>query len=344
MDADKLEALKRKYSGAEGGDIFHPPFAAVAARIFSRSDQRKWPFAGAATFLGLPYQPDAAASNFAGLDVALVGVPMDLGVTNRAGARLGPRAVRSIERIGPYEHALGIAPALGLAAADVGDVPMKSRFSLDECHADIHSFFEAVGAAGVIPLAVGGDHSITYPILKALGKDRPVGMVHIDAHCDTAGTFEGSKFHHGGPFRQAVLEGVLDPERSIQIGIHGGAEFLWEFSTDSGMTVLHVEEVAEMGVPAVIEKARQVIGDGPTYVTFDIDGIDPGFAPGTGTPEVGGLTPREVLAILRGIAGTNVIGGDVVEVAPQYDATSNTAHVAAQVLFTELCLVALGRR
>jgi len=344
MDSDKLEALKRKYSGAEGGDFFHPPFAEVAARVFSRADQRKWPFAGVATFLGLPYQPEAANVSFAGLDAALVGVPMDLGVTNRAGARLGPRAVRSIERIGPYEHVLGMAPALRITAADVGDVPMKSRFSLDGCHADIHAFFQAVRAAGVIPLAVGGDHSITYPILKALGKDRPVGMVHIDAHCDTAGTFEGSKFHHGGPFRQAVLDGVLDPERSIQIGIHGGAEFLWEFSTDSGMTVLHVEEVVEMGVPAVIEKARQVIGDGPTYVTFDVDGIDPGFAPGTGTPEVGGLTPREVLAILRGIAGANIIGGDVVEVAPQYDATSNTAHVAAQVLFTELCLVALAPR
>jgi guanidinopropionase len=344
MDIRKLEALRRKYSGAQGGEIFHPPFAAVAAQVFSEADQRKWPFAGVATFLGLPYRPEAAASNFAGLDVALVGVPMDLGVTNRAGARLGPRAVRAVERIGPYEHALAIAPSLHVRAADVGDVPMKSRFSLDGCIADIHAYFDAIRAAGVIPLAVGGDHSITYPILKALGKDRPVGMVHIDAHCDTAGTFEGSKFHHGGPFRQAVLDGVLDPERSIQIGIHGGAEFLWEFSFESGMTVLHVEEVAEMGVPAVIEKARQVIGDGPTYVTFDIDGIDPGFAPGTGTPEVGGLTPREVLAILRGIAGADIVGGDVVEVAPQYDATTNTAQVAAQMLFTELCLIAVARK
>jgi agmatinase len=226
-------------------------------------------------------------------------------------------------------------------AADVGDVPMKSRFSLEECHADIEGFFERVRAAGVIPLAVGGDHSITYPILKALGRDRPVGMIHIDAHCDTGGTFEGSKFHHGGPFRQAVLDGVLDPERSIQIGIHGGAEYLWEFSFDSGMTVLHMEDVVAMGTATVIEKARAVIGDGPTYVTFDIDSIDPGFAPGTGTPEVGGLTPREVLEILRGIAGTHIIGGDVMEVAPQYDATTNTAQVAAQMLFTELCLVAL---
>jgi len=342
MDRKKLEDLKRKYAGTSGGDIFHPPFAAVATQVFSSPDRRKWPFAGAASFLALPYRPDFAATpDFGGVDVAVIGVPMDLGVTNRAGARLGPRAVRAVERIGPYEHALGIAPLLQVNAADVGDVPMQSRFSLESCHADIEAFFRKLRAAGVVPLAVGGDHSITYPILKALGQDRPVGMVHIDAHCDTGGEYEGSKFHHGGPFRQAVLDGVLDPERSIQIGIHGGAEFLWEFSVDSGMTVLHVEEVVEMGVPAVIEKARAVIGDGPTYVTFDIDGIDPGYAPGTGTPEVGGLTPREALAILRGIAGAHVIGGDVVEVAPQYDATTNTAQIGAQMLFTELCLVAL---
>ena len=241
MDAKKLEALRQKYAGTKGADVFDPAFAAIAAQAFSNADERKWPFAGAATFLGLPYRPElAAVPDFGGLDVALVGVPMDLGVTNRAGARLGPRAVRAVERIGPYEHALGIAPLLHLRAADVGDVPMKSRFSLDACHADIEAFFGLVRAAGVIPLAVGGDHSITYPILKALGRDRPVGMIHIDAHCDTGGTFEGSKFHHGGPFRQAVLDGALDPERSIQIGIHGGAEYLWEFSVDSGMTVLHV--------------------------------------------------------------------------------------------------------
>jgi agmatinase len=265
---------------------------------------------------------------------------MDLGVTNRAGARLGPRAVRAVERIGPYEHALKIAPMGLLKVADIGDVPMASRFSLAQCIADIEAFFDRLRAANVIPLAVGGDHSITYPILKALGRDRPVGMVHIDAHCDSAGEYEGSKFHHGGPFRQAVLAGVLDPERSIQIGIRGGAEYLWEFSYESGMTVLHTEEVVEMGTAAVAAKARAVVGDGPTYVTFDVDGIDPGFAPGTGTPEVGGLTPREALAILRGLAGLDIIGGDVVEVAPQYDATTNTAHVAAQMLFTELCLVA----
>src|SRR6266404_461097 len=135
MDAKKLEALKQKYAGTKGGDIFHPPFAAVAAQVFPNADQRKWPFAGAATFLGLAYRPElAAAPDFGGLDVALVGVPMDLGVTNRAGARLGPRAVRAVERIGPYEHALRIAPNIYVTAADIGDVPMQSRFSLEQCH------------------------------------------------------------------------------------------------------------------------------------------------------------------------------------------------------------------
>jgi agmatinase len=274
MDPDRLEALRRKYADAKGGDIFDPAFASVAAQAFVDPGKRKWPFAGVATFLAAPMlAPDPAAvgsaREFGDIDVALVGVPMDLGVTNRAGARLGPRAVRAVERIGPYEHALKIAPMNMLKVADIGDVPMTSRFSLSQCIADIEAFFDRLRAANVIPLAVGGDHSITYPIMKALGRDRPLAMVHIDAHCDSAGEYEGSKFHHGGPFRQAVLAGVLDPERSIQIGIRGGAEYLWEFSYESGMTVLHAEEVAEMGTAAVVARARAVVGDCPTYVTFD---------------------------------------------------------------------------
>src|SRR6185295_7654187 len=213
-----------------------------------------------ATFLGAPFRPDAPGMpDFAGLDAALVGVPMDLGVTNRAGARLGPRAVRNVERIGPYEHVLRRAPMTEIKVADIGDMPMSSRFSLEKCIADIETYTRRIKAAGVIPLSVGGDHSISLPILRALGADRPVGMVHFDAHCDTSGEYEGTKFHHGGPFRQAVLDGVLDPERSIQIGIRGGAEYLWEFSYDSGMTVLHAEDVLSMGVDAVVAKARAVV-------------------------------------------------------------------------------------
>ena len=229
-------------------------------------------------------------------------------------------------------------------AADIGDVPMRSRFSLDSCIEDIAAFYERIHVAGLRPLSVGGDHSITYPILKALGADCPVGLVHIDAHCDTMGEVDGSKFHHGGPFRQAVLAGALDPERTIQIGIRGPAEIFWGFSYESGMTVVHIEDIDRMGIAGVVDKARQVVGDGPTYISFDVDGLDPAFAPGTGTPEAGGLTPREAQAILHGLKGLDIIGGDVVEVAPQYDPTSNTAMVGAQMLFEIFSLTVLGPR
>jgi guanidinopropionase len=338
MDKAKLEELRRRYADAKGGALYDPEFKRVSQTQF-QGERRRWPFAEPPTFLSAPHRPNAAAEAFADLDVALVGVPMDLGVTNRAGSRLGPRAVRNVERIGPYEHVLRCVPMSEARVADIGDVPMHSRFSLEQCHADIESHFAAMRAAGVRTLAVGGDHSISLAILKALGRDRPLGMIHVDAHCDTSGEFEGAKFHHGGPFRQAVLEGVLDPERTIQIGIRGAAEYLWEFSYESGMTVIHAEEIEGLGIAAVIERARRIAGDGPTYLSFDVDSLDPAFAPGTGTPEVGGLTTREALELLRGLAGLDIVSGDVVEVAPQYDATTNTAQAAAQVLFTILCLM-----
>lgn len=338
IDPKKLDHLRSKYNASGGADFHDPEFKRVAALQFS-GGKRVQPFAGVSTLLDAPYRPDAPdTANFGGLDIALVGVPMDLGVTNRAGARFGPRAVRTIERIGPYEHVLRMVPLAACTLADVGDVPLSSRFSLEACHHDIQAFYNKVMDAGVVPLSVGGDHSITYSILKALGRERPVGMVHFDAHCDTGGAYEGSKFHHGGPFRQAVLDGVLDPERTVQIGIRGSTEYLWEFSYDSGMTVIHAEDIPKRGIEDVIATARKVVGDGPVYISFDVDCLDPVYAPGTGTPEVGGVTTREALAILRGLNGIDVIGGDVVEVAPQYDATTNTAHAGAQMLFEILCL------
>ncbi len=237
-----------------------------------------------------------------------------------------------------------MAPLAELRVADIGDVPFRSRYSLPDSIADIETFLARVQAAGIKPISIGGDHSMTYPILRALGAERPLGLVHIDAHCDTSGEAEGSRFHHGGPFRQAVLDGVLDPERTIQIGIRGSAEMLYEFSYVSGMTVLHAEEVDAMGISAVIARARAVVGDQPFYISLDVDGIDPAFTPGTGTPEVGGLTPREVQRLLRGLVGLDLVGGDVVEVAPQYDATSVTAQVAAQMAFEMLSLMALMER
>ncbi|PRD44251.1 agmatinase [Phyllobacterium phragmitis] len=339
-NASKLEALRAKYGESHGGDLFDPEFRKVADKIFSKNGTRLAPYAGIPTFLSAPYVPvDANEPDFGNLQVAITGVPMDLGVTNRPGSRFGPRAMRTIERIGPYNHVLGTAPVFDLRVADIGDVPFASRYRLEQCHADIEKRIGQIVAAGVVPLSVGGDHSITHPILRAVGRDRPVGMIHIDAHCDTGGAFDQTKFHHGGPFRNAVLDGVLDPTRTIQIGIRGSAEYLWEFSYESGMTVIHAEEVTGLGIPAIIEKARAIVGDGPTYLSFDIDSLDPSFAPGTGTPEVGGLTTREVLELIRGLKGVNLVGGDVVEVAPQYDSTTNTAHAGAQVLFEILSLM-----
>ena len=343
--ARSLEELRALYGNDKGTAFYTPRLKAVADGIFAEGGRRAWPFAGVSTLLDAGYRPEVTEAVLEGkpvkgLDVALVGVPMDLGVTNRAGARRGPKAVREIERIGPWNRVMDVAPMQVLQVADIGDVPMKSRYDLNSCHEDIEQFFAALARAGLPALAVGGDHSISRAILKPLAEAHgPLGMVHIDAHADTSGAYEGAKFHHGGPFRQAVLEGSLDPARVVQIGIRGGGDFLWEFSYESGMTVIHAEEVAEMGLPAVIAKALEVVGTGPTYVSFDVDSLDPAFAPGTGTPEVGGLTPREALALIRGLKGIDIRGGDVVEVAPSYDPTSNTAQAGAQVLFELLCLM-----
>jgi agmatinase len=335
VDKDRLERLRRKYAGASADETHDPAKRELLQALFDGPGKRHLPYSGVPTFLDLPLK-----EGFADLDIAVIGVPMDLGVTNRPGARFGPRALRTIERVGPYNHGLNLAPIVSRRIADVGDVPFRSRFDLVSSLEDIETYFTDVARAGVRPLAVGGDHSVTYPILKALGKDRPVGLIHFDAHCDTGGEFEGSKFHHGGPFRLAVLDGVLDPERTIQIGIRGPAELMWEFSYDSGMTVVHIEDVVRHGVEWVSRKARAVVGGGPVYVSFDVDGLDPAFAPGTGTPEIGGLYPREAQEMLRSLAGLDIIGGDVVEVAPQYDATTNTAQVGAQMLFEILSLLA----
>ncbi|MCZ8184539.1 MAG: agmatinase [Beijerinckiaceae bacterium] len=345
MDPKKLEALRARYGGAGATDVHDPEFKKVIDLLFTGKDRRAKPYEGISTFLDAPYRPDIAAEKaFSALDVPLIGVPMDLGVTHRPGSRFGPRAVRQVERIGPYHEVHRIVPLAETRIADIGDVPFRSRYNLAESHEDIEAFYSPIAAAGCRPVSIGGDHSITLPILKAIGRGGAVGMIHIDAHCDTSAPYEGTRFHHGGPFRQAVLEGVLDPERVIQIGIRGNAEYLWEFSYDSGMTVIHAEEFHRLGVDETITRMRKVVGEGPVYVSFDVDSLDPAFAPGTGTPEAGGLSTREAMALLRGAAGLDIVGGDVVEVAPQYDATTNTAQAGAQILFEIVSLIALRLR
>lgn len=339
MDKGKVEALRARYQDASIFEAEDPILKEAIRGMSPASGRRALPYSGIPTFLSLP-----CANDLTGLDIAAIGVPMDLGVSNRSGARFGPRAVRTIERIGPYHGTFKGVPSSRARAADVGDVPFRSRYSHEQSLEDIEDYYLEVRSKGVRPLSVGGDHSITYPILKALGRDRPVGLVHIDAHCDTMGAYDGAKFHHGGPFRHAVLAGVLDPERTIQIGIRGASNVYWEFSHTSGMTVVYMEEFMETGVAAVAAKARAVVGDGPVYVSIDVDGFDAVYAPGTGTPEVGGLTPREGLALLRALGGLDIIGADVVEVAPQYDPSTNTAQLAAQLLFEEFALMTLGRQ
>ena len=293
-----------------------------------------------ATFMRAPMIDDL--SDF---DIALVGVPYDGAVTNRPGARHGPREVRNASsmmraihpttRVNPYELR---------RVGDGGDVPFTRVYEVEAAHKDIEAFFAGFKAAGVITLAVGGDHSVTLPILRGLTTGSPVGLIHIDAHTDTWDEFMGSRYNHGAPFRRAVEEGLIDPSRTVQIGIRGAQNSMdgWEFSEAAGMRVIFMDEVTRLGVEAVAEEARRVVGDGPTYLSFDIDSLDPAFAPGTGTPEVGGLTTIESLTLLRALRGVPLMGADVVEVAPPFDPTGGTSLIAATLLYELLCLVAEG--
>ena len=295
-------------------------------------------FSEIATFMRAPL-----AKSLDNVDIGLIGVPTDLGVTNRPGARHGPREIRnSSSLMRTFNLGMNVNPYELCHVADLGDVKFSHRYDLNKQVEEIESFFQKIVEKNILPISAGGDHSITYPILKAIAKEEPVGMVHVDAHTDTWGEIWGSKFHHGAPFRLAVEAGVLDPNRTIQIGIRGGQNFMEgiEFSQSHGMRVVFMDEFSALGVEKVIQEAREVVGEGKTYISFDVDGLDPVYAPGTGTPEVGGITTLEAQQLLRGLRGLNLIGGDVVEVAPPFDNTGNTALVGATMMFEILSLIA----
>jgi guanidinopropionase len=276
------------------------------------------------------------------VDIGLIGVPYDGGVTNRSGARHGPRAVREqsalLRRI---NAATGVTPFATARVRDLGDCWLERPFALEGALDEIATFYRAVVGAGVVPLSVGGDHSVSLPILRAVAASRSAGLVHIDAHCDTGDDYMGSRFHHGAPFRRAVEEGLLDPTRVIQIGIRGTVNDpdMWGFSSRSGMRVLSMDEFADKGWRFAAQEARRVAGSGPTYLTFDIDSLDPSQAPGTGTPEAGGITALEALRLLRELRGLDFIGADLVEVAPPFDVGGLTAFNGASILFELLCLL-----
>ena len=295
-------------------------------------------FAEIATFMRAPL-----ADSLDNVDIGLIGVPTDLGVTNRPGARHGPREIRnSSSLMRTFNLGMNINPYKLCRIADLGDVKFSHRYDLNKQTKEIESFFQRIVENNILPVSAGGDHSISYPILKAIAKKESVGMVHIDAHTDTWGEIWGSKFTHGAPFRLAVEAGVLDPKRTIQIGIRGGQNFMdgIEFSQSHGMRVVFMDEFSFLGVEKIIKEARDVVGEGKTYISFDVDGLDPVYAPGTGTPEVGGITTLEAQQLLRGLKGLNLIGGDVVEVAPPFDNTGNTALVGATMMFEILTLIA----
>jgi len=295
-------------------------------------------FGAIPTFMRLPYRPDPA-----GLDIGLIGVPWDGGTTNRAGARHGPREIRNMSSfMRKVHHVSRIAPYTLAKVADLGDAPVNPIDLMDSL-ARIEGFFARIHGLGVAPISAGGDHLITLPIFRAIARQRPVGMIHVDAHSDTNDRYFGdNRYTHGTPFRRAVEEGLLDPKRTIQIGIRGSiySEDDMAFAEGSGMRVVYMEEFAKAGVERVIAEARRVAGEGPCYISFDVDGLDPVYAPGTGTPEIGGLTTLEAQHLIRGLEGLNLIGGDVVEVSPPFDPSGNTALVGATMMFEILCVLA----
>jgi guanidinopropionase len=276
-------------------------------------------------------------------DIAIIGVPYDGAVTNRPGARHGPREIRNASSLmRTIHHVTRVNPYELCRIGDGGDVHFTRVYEIEPTHDEITDYFARFHQAGVVPLAAGGDHSITYPILRAIVTDGPIGLIHVDAHTDTWDEFMGSKFSHGSPFRRAVEQNLLIPERMVQIGIRGAQTSSegWDYSLNSGMRVIFIEEFNQLGVQAVISEAGRIVGDGPTFISFDIDSLDPAYAPGTGTPEIGGLTTIQAQELLRGLRGLNLIGADVVEVAPPFDPTGNTALAGATIMYEILCVLA----
>ena len=294
-------------------------------------------FGGPVTMMRLPAQETAA-----GLDACFVGIPMDIGTSNRPGTRLGPRQIRDESRmLRPYNMATGAAPFERMQVADIGDVPINT-FDLKKSVEIIAEHYREILSHGAVPLTLGGDHTLTWPILRAM-KERhgPVALVHVDAHADTNEAMFGEAEAHGTPFRRAWEEGCLLNERVFQIGLRGTGyapeDFDW--GRAQGWTVVQAEELWYRSAAPLMERVRATVGDAPVYLSFDIDSLDPAFAPGTGTVEPGGLSTWQALEIVRGCAGLNLVGCDLVEVSPPYDPSGNTALIAANLLYEMLCVL-----
>ena len=294
-------------------------------------------FGGWASMMRLPMLSEAA-----GLDAAFIGVPLDIGTSHRPGTRFGPRQIRAESSlIRPYNMATGAAPFDALQVADLGDVAIHT-YNLNKSIEIIERHYQPVIDTGCKPLTLGGDHTIVLPILRALAKRHgPVALVHVDAHADVNDDMFGERIAHGTPFRRAVEEGLLQTSKVWQIGLRGSGysadDFDWP--RQQGFTVVQAHEVWYQSLAPLMARVRESIGQAPCYLSFDIDGIDPAFAGGTGTPEIGGLTVPQALEIVRGCRGLNLVGADLVEVSPPYDASGNTALLGANLLFEMLCVL-----
>ncbi len=294
-------------------------------------------FGGPATMMRLPTQTGTD-----GLDACFVGIPMDIGASNRAGTRYGPRQIRAEScLIRPYNMATRAAPFDSLMVADIGDIAIDT-FNLPKCMDIITDAYRSIIAKGCRPLTLGGDHTLTYPVLRAMaGKYGPVGLIHVDAHADINESMFGEKIAHGTPFRRAVEDKLLDTRRCIQIGLRatGYAADDFDWPRHQGFRVVQAEECWHKSLTPLMDEVRHHMGKGPVYLSFDIDSLDPAFAPGTGTPEIGGLTTIQGLEIIRGCHGLDLVGCDLVEVSPPYDPSGNTALTGANLLFEMLCVL-----
>lgn len=294
-------------------------------------------FGGITTFMRLP-----GSSTPDELDAAVIGVPFDIGTSNRPGARFGPRGIRSESvLLRPYNMATRAAPFDSLRIDDLGDVA-TNPYNVADSMERIRAFYAPLLDAGLTTVSMGGDHTIVLPILRAMAHQHgPVGLVHVDAHTDINDSMFGERIAHGTPFRRAVEEGLLDCARVAQIGVRGTGyqadDFDW--SRQQGFRVVQVEECWHRSLEPLMAEVRAQLGTGPVYLSFDIDGLDPAFAPGTGTPEIGGLTIWQGIEIIRGCRGLNLVGCDVVEVAPIYDVSGTTSLVAANLLYEMLCVL-----
>lgn len=297
-------------------------------------------FGGIATFMRLPHVPLDAAKD---IDIGIVGVPWDGGTTNRPGPRHAPRQMRDQSSMVRRMHQTTRVVPYDLAnIADLGDCPVNPA-SVDDALSRVENYFKKLVAKGIRPLSAGGDHLCSLPILRAVGAKKPVGMIHFDAHTDLYDSyFGGFKYTHGTPFRRAIEEGVLDPKRTIQIGLRGSMYDAddFDYGEKMGVRLMRIEEAMALGPQKVMEIARGIVGDRETYVSFDIDALDPVYAPGTGTPEVGGFTTFQAQQMLRGLRGLNLVGGDVVEVSPPFDASGMTAYAGVVMMFEIMCSMA----